>query len=700
LVKELGHSFERETRGVMQGEVEVGVDIGGTFTDVVCRLPDGRLRAVKLPTTHTDPRRAVRQAIAHLAKIWQIPPSSIAHFSHGTTLATNAVLERKGARIGLITTAGFRDVLEIGRQFRRNPYEIEPAAEAPIFLIPGALRKEVRERISRIGEIIVPLDEKAVLERARELVDEGVEAIAVCFLFSFMNPAHELRAQALIHDAFPEMMTSVSCEVDPAFREYERTCITAFDAYLKPVLDRYLSGMEADLRDEGVEGPLLVMMSRGGKCSARIARQRPVRLFLSGPAAGVIGGCMVGKMAGVGDLITFDMGGTSCDVALVVDGKPMVRAEGEIAGFPVRVPLVDINTIGAGGGSIAWLDGARTLRVGPRSAGSEPGPVCYRRGGTEPTVTDASLVLGYLDPETFAGGSMSLDPAAARQVIEEQIARPLGLSLNEAARGIHRVVNAQMAEAVRSVSVYRGADPRRSTLLPLGGAGPLHAVAVAEELKIGRVLIPPRPGVLSACGLLVAPVEHERSVAFMRSLNGLSIADVRRGLEGLDAECGALMAKEAVNSAAIEVLHFADMCYVGQSYHLEVLLAGENETDPLARLYADFRALHDRVYGHATAGPASIVNLRAVHRVHGLPDFGRSDESAIATVRERRRMIVPTVGGGAVEAAVYDRWALRPGAAVDGPAIVEQSDTTTIIPSGWRATVDGGGNLMIESRHG
>lgn len=676
--------------------VEVGVDIGGTFTDVVCRTLDGRLRAVKLPTTHADPSRAVRQALAHLAEVWRVTPASIAHFSHGTTLATNAVLERKGARIGLITTQGFRDVLEIGRQFRRVPYELEPLPEAPTFLIPGALRKEVPERVSRTGKILLKLDEDAVLARARELVAEGVEAIAICFIFSFMNPAHELRARNLIQSAFPDLLTSISCEVDPAFREYERTCITAFDAYVKPVLDRYLSGMESDLAAADVGGPLLVMLSRGGKCSARIARQRPVRLFLSGPAAGVIGGCVAGEAAGIGDLITFDMGGTSCDVALVVSGKPMVSAEGEIAGFPVRVPLIDVNTVGAGGGSIAWLDGARTLRVGPRSAGSEPGPVCYGRGGMDPTVTDASLVLGYLDPENFAGGTMRLDPNGSWRAIEEKIARPLGLSIEEAARGIHRVVNAQMAEAVRSVSVYRGADPRRATLLPLGGAGPLHAVAVAVELKMRRVLVPPRPGVLSACGLLVAPIEHERSAAFLRAFEGLTMSDVSAVLDLLDAECRVLMASEAVEGAAVEVLHFADICYVGQSYHLEVPLGDDDEPDVLTRLYADFRMLHDRVYGHATEGAATIVNLRTVHRARGLSDFGRSEEAPRSVEPARQREIIPTGIAGVVNAAIHDRWALRAGDVVSGPSVVEQSDTSTVIPAGWRATVDAVGNLVIE----
>jgi N-methylhydantoinase A len=678
-----------------EGGVEIGVDIGGTFTDVVCRTPDGRFRAVKLPTTHADPSRAVRQAVAHIAAEWQVPPASIAHFSHGTTLATNAVLERKGARIGLITTEGFRDVLEIGRQFRRSPYEIDPPAEAPTFLVPGALRKEVRERISRTGEVTAPLDEAAVLARGRELVDAGVRAIAICFLFSFLNPVHERRAAVLLREAFPDVALSLSCEVDPAFREYERTCITAFDAYVKPVLDHYLAGMERDLREEGVGGPLLVMLSRGGKCSARVARERPVRLFLSGPAAGVIGGATVGRDAGARDVITFDMGGTSCDVALVMGGQPMVASEGEIAGYPVRVPLVDVHTIGAGGGSIAWLDGALTLRVGPRSAGSEPGPACYGRGGTEPTVTDASIVLGFLDPDRFAAGLLRLDPEASRRAIADKIAKPLGVSLEQAARGIHRVVNAQMAEAVRSVSVYRGADPRQAALLPLGGAGPVHAVAVAAELRMARVLVPPRPGVLSACGLLVAPVEHERSAAFLRPLAGLDVAAVRSVLDGLDRECAALMAEEAVDRGIVEILHFADMCYMGQSYHLEIPLPGG--ADPLARLYGEFRERHDRVYGHATEGPAQIVNLRSVHRARGLADFGHPEHGAGEASAPRRRTIIPIEGGSPVEAEIRDRWSLRQNDRLAGPAIVEQNDTTVVIPTGWVATADARGNLLIET---
>ena len=679
-------------------DLEVGIDIGGTFTDVVCRRPGGDLRVVKLPTTHGDPRLAVGKALDHMAEAWGVRPGQIARFSHGTTLATNAVIERKGARIGLITTQGFRDVLEIGRQFRRATYDLILRPEAPTFLVPGSRRKEVPERVSAQGEVLTPLDEGALLARTRELVeDEGVEAIAVCFLFSFKNPAHELRARELIGAAFSDLPLSLSHEVDPAFREYERTCVTAFDAYLKPVLDRYLAGMERDLRERGVEAPLQIMLSRGGKCSATVARRRPVRLFLSGPAAGVIGGSEVGRAIGVGDLITYDMGGTSCDIALVTAGKPLVTPEGQIAGYPVRVPLVDVNTIGAGGGSVAWVDGAHALRVGPRSAGSEPGPACYGRGGEEPTVTDASLVLGSLNPTNFAGGTLALQPELSRRAIEKMTARPLGLSVEDAARGIHRVVNAQMAEGIRTVSVYRGHDPRDFALVALGGAGPLHATAVAQELRIGRVIVPVRPGVLSACGLLVAPVEHEMSAAFLRDLAGASPDELDTALMRLDGGCRRLMDTEDVDPDEVRVEHFADVCYIGQSYYLEVPLSLKGAAaDPLAKLYDDFQVQHNRVYGHSTGAPARIVNLRAVHHGPAAADLGApGDGAALAAEPQATRRLILLDSAAPVEAPVYTRASLAVGQVVDGPAVIEQSDTTTLVEPGWRARVEQSGDLVM-----
>ncbi len=688
----------------------VGVDIGGTFTDVVCAGSDGSFRLMKRPTTRADPAAEVRDALAAMQAEWGIDPAAIARFVHGSTVATNAVIERKGARTGIITTAGFKDVLEIGRQMRHRMYDLILQPETPVFLAPGSRRKEVRERISAQGAVVTPLDESDVRARAAELAADGVEAVAIVFLFSFLNPAHERRARDLIAEAHPNLAVSLSCEVDPALREYERTAVTAFDAYLKPVVAGYVARMGSDLAAAGVPAPLQMMPSRGGIGSAANAALRPVRLFLSGPAAGVVGGLAVGREAGIGDLITIDIGGTSCDIALVSGGEPLVRAEGVIDGYTVRVPMVDVTAIGAGGGSVAQIDDAGALRVGPQSAGSEPGPACYGRGGTAATVTDASLVLGYLDPDYFAGGAVRLDPDRARRAIEENVAARMGVSVETAALGIHRVVNAQMAEAMRLVSIGRGIDPRGYTLLPLGGAGPIHAAALAAELGISRILVPPHPGVLSAAGLLAAPIEHEVSAAYPRPLASADWAEVTAALAELDAGCAALMADEGIAPGAAPgqttIRHFADVCYIGQGYHLEIPLRdgappekSQGDPQPLAALYRDFLTAHDRVYGHAAEAPARLVNLRAVHRVAppdrpAAPPLPEPASPGTATPTHRPVLIDPATGFE--DAAVYRREALAAGRRIAGPAIVEQPDTTILVPSGWCGMVGAGGVLILE----
>jgi N-methylhydantoinase A/oxoprolinase/acetone carboxylase beta subunit len=673
---------------------DIGVDVGGTFTDVVCRDVDGGVRLVKIPTTRRDPSAGVRAALAFMRCEWDVDAAAISRFVHGTTVATNAVLERKGARIGLLTTAGFKDVLEIGRQMRHAMYELALRPETPVFLAPGAFRKEVRERVAATGEVLVPLDDASVGRAIDELVAEGVEAVAISFLFSFLNPAHEQRARELILERYPDLMVSLSSEVDPSFREYERTCATAFDAYVKPVVGRYLEKMERDLGTTGLDAPLQVMQSRGGISSSHIARRRPVRLFLSGPAAGVIGGLAVGRRVGLHDLITVDIGGTSCDIALISGGEPLVRPEGEIGGYSVRVPMIDVTTIGAGGGSIAWIDGAGSLRVGPESAGSEPGPACYDRGGDEATVTDASVILGYIDPDYFANGSLKLNPERARAIVERKVAKPLGVSLEQAALGIHRVLNAQMAEAIRLVSIGRGIDPRGYALLPLGGGGALHATALARDLGIQRVAVPPHPGVLSAAGLLFAPIEHEVAMAFARPLDGLRWHEVRQALDRLDAACGDLMRSEGVLPDAARILYAADVCYIGQSYHLEVPFAAESG-DPLASLYRDFLAAHDRIYGHGAHAPARIVNLRAIHRsgVRQPPDERPERPRGAKALKGDRRIL--TGDGDWVVAGVYDRSALSADAHLPGPAIIEQVDTTTLIEPGWHGIVAANGTLLV-----
>ena len=722
----------------------IGVDVGGTFTDVVC-IREGREPVVfKVPSTPADPGDAVVLAVERLVASDGVEPGQIVQLAHGTTVATNAVLERKGGRLGVIATEGFRDTLEIGRQMRREMYEIRLKAQTPVFLAPREMRFGVRERVGASGEIVSPLEEDTVVEALGRLVESEAECVAVCLLFSFLNPKHERRVRELARSLHPNLEISLSCEVDPAFREYERTAITAFDAYIKPVVRRYLAALARRLSEAGIETPLQVMQSRGGLANVGIAQSRPVRLFLSGPAAGVIGAQSVGVATGARDLITLDVGGTSSDIALVSDAKPLIRAEGVIAGFPLRVPMVDVNAIGAGGGSIAWLDGAGGLRVGPHSAASEPGPACYSRGGREPTTTDASLVLGLLNPDGFAGGAVRLDPERAREAIRKHIADPLELGVEDAAAGIHRVVNAQMVEGIRLVSVKQGFDPREFSLVAMGGAGPLHACTLAEDLGISRIIVPRHPGVLSAAGLLAAPVEHEVASAFGEPLEGLDLAKVCGVVDALDARARLLMESEGVASDEVEVLHFADVCHIGQGYHLEVPLH-VSATDCLARLYADFLSAHERVHGHAVEAAARFVNLRSVHRqrlsrtelgLFSAPAREAANEKrtradsvgSVGFPRETRRPAGPTGDWPAgsvpdevawterdharegvvrhrmvrfpdeasrIETCVVTRDTLAPGVRLTGPAIVEQADTTTLIPPGWRSLTAQGGTMIL-----
>ena len=666
---------------------EIGVDIGGTFTDVVCRLDDGSVRIAKIPTTGGDPSRAVLAALEMARRDWGVSPAGITRFVHGTTVATNAVLERKGARIGLIATEGFRDVLEIGRQMRHQMYDLVLKPETPVFLAPGRYRKEVVERLDARGKTLRPLDENSARRAIEELVALDVRAIAVCLVFSFLDPAHERRIRELIHAMHPEMLVSLSSEVDPAFREYERTCVTAFDAYIKPVVADYLANMEQGLAQAGVGVPLQVMQSRGGLMSSSVARQRPVRLFLSGPAAGVVGGLEAGRAAGFSDVITVDIGGTSCDIALITGGAPLIRGEGVIDGYTVRVPMVDVTAIGSGGGSIAWIDGAGSLKVGPHSAGSDPGPACYGRGGLLPTVTDASVVLGYIDPANFAGGTMPLRPDLAHEAIERVVARPLGITVEQAALGIHRVLNARMSEAIRLISIGRGIDPRGYALLPLGGGGPMHGCALADEMGIASIVVPAHPGVLSAAGLLGAPVAHEVAGAFPCPLAALDVPALTDALRTLDERCGALMRREGVTDA--DITHFVDVCYIGQSYHLEVPL----HVIDAAAIYEAFLVAHAQVYGHSTNVPAKIVNLRTVHQAFAGTVATHATASAAARPPGTRTIRVAT---GPVQAAIWQRGAIPPGTTIPGPAIIEQADTTTLVEPGWTARVTTGDALLLE----
>jgi N-methylhydantoinase A len=678
-----------------EGSVQIGVDIGGTFTDIVALDRDGQLALTKVPSTPKDLLEGVHAAVRSILSITGAEPGDIERFIHGTTVATNAILEQKGAVTAILTTEGFEDVLELGRMKRSRMYDLAMDPEVPTFLAPRRRRLGVRERLDARGRVLVPLDEDGVRGAVLALRAQAVQAVAVCYLFSFVNPAHERRTREIIAEVAPEISVSLSSDVDPTFREYERLCVTAFDAYLGPVVKRYLAGLADTLRGLGVPGVPLIMRSRGGIVSAALAAQQPVTLFLSGPAGGVIGAGFAAERSGVRNFVSLDMGGTSNDVAMVRDGTPLLASEGAIGPYPVRTPMVDVNTIGAGGGSIAWIDAAGGLRVGPRSAGADPGPACYGRGGDDATVTDASVVLGYLNPARFAGGTLALDIAAAERAVAA-IGRRLGVDTVTAAAGIHRVVNARMADQIRLVTIKRGYDPRQFSLVVLGGAGPVHGAALAAEMGMAEVLVPEAPGVLAAFGLLAAAIEHHHARTLQAPTDAADLDAVNRCLAELDAAGRGRMREEGVAAEQVRVAYAADMRYVGQAYELEVPIAVPVAHERMPAILAAFHAVHERVYGYArTQQPVEFVNFRAVH-TYPLPRpvvtpaaraTGALDDARLGERRAYFDAFVPT--------AIYERARLPLGARLAGPAIVEQSDTTTVIPPGVTALVDDAGNLRL-----
>ena len=676
----------------------IGVDVGGTFTDVVASV-DGRLAHVtKVPSTPSRLVEGVLNGVESILGRANGSGSQVHRFVHGTTIGTNALLERKGARIAILTTEGFEDVLELGRLRRSALYDLFFDAETPVFLAPRRRRYGVPERIDAQGRVVRDLNEAALRDIVTNAMEvEKAEAFAVCYLFSYLNGRHEQRTREIIHEIAPEASVSLSSDVNPLFREYERTVVTAFDAYVKPVLNAYLSILGRELRAAGIDTRLQVMQSRGGIASAENALERPVQLLLSGPAAGVIGGQFEGARGGSRDVITFDMGGTSSDVALVRDGRPLTTTEAKMKTWPLRVPMIDVSTIGAGGGSIAWLDSAGGLRVGPQSAGSNPGPACYPGGGSDPTVTDASVVLGYLNPRNFAGGRLALDVDAAHRAVG-RIADRLGMSVREAALGIHRVVNANMADQIRLCSVKRGHDPRKFALVAFGGAGPVHGGPLAADIGIPTMLVPESPGVLSALGLLVAPVEHEHMRTFVARTPDIDVGDMIDVLSALDAQGLAAMDTEGIARNDISTRFAADMRYVGQSYELEVDVPDTTDRSTPDELARRFHDAHERVYAHAQRGNAvETVNLRAVHSYRPTPPSparGRADRAEACEPGEARRAVFAEHPDG-VDAAVFDRSGLAPGTVIDGPAIVEQPDTTTVVYPGHRCAAGDDGLLFV-----
>jgi len=676
----------------------LGIDVGGTFTDLVVLDDAGRVRIHKLLTSARDPSVAILKGVADLDVAWETVPTS--RVVHGATVATNALLERRGARTALITTQGFRDVLEIGRQTRSELYALQPTRPAP--LVPAPWRFELPERMDRQGTILLPLDRLATDSVVRQLLAAGIESVAVCFLFSFLNPTHEWqvreRIAALAGESAP--FVSLSCEVLPEYREYERTSTTVINAYVAPLMDRYLARLEQGLGGKRLQ----IMQSNGGTISAEAARRQAARTALSGPAGGVVGSFELARMAGFEQIITFDMGGTSTDVSLC-PGRIQETTEGAIAGLPIRLPIIDIHTVGAGGGSIARLDTGGALRVGPESAGSDPGPVCYGRDDArEITVTDANLLLGRLDAGHFLGGRMALDLPRARTGMQE-LARRLSLPLEAAAWGVIRVANSNMERAIRTISVERGFDPRDFALVAFGGAGPLHACELAADLRIPQVLIPPHPGVLSALGMVLADVVKDYSQTVMLPADKADTETLAELFAPLYERGRADLQAEGLADAESRFLPAMDMRYVGQSFELTLEFAPDElqRLDPQAYI-TRFHEVHRQRFSYASEGePVEIVNMRlkaigqtAKPRFSYVPPGGVDPRAAHVGYKQ-----VYFAGGGSprsarpLPAALYQRERLAAGNIVVGPAVLFQFDTTTVVPPGWAATVDGWGNLIL-----
>jgi len=684
--------------------IQLAIDIGGTFTDVVAR-EDETVYTTKVPTTPEDLIRGVTNGIEEVVSETTGGRNDVDRFVHGTTAGTNAIIEHDGGTVGLLMTEGFRDTLAIGRQKREDMYDLFLDSQTPTFLAPRERRVGIPERVDSEGEVLTPLDEEAVLSATDRLISEyDVDAIGVCYLFSFLNDDHERRTAEVIAKHFPDVHVSLSSEINPKFREYERVVVTAFDAYLRPVIETYVSRMTDGLEEEGINCELQIMQSRGGITGAQLILDKPVGTVLSGPAAAVAGASEIGARANETDLITIDIGGTSSDVSLIENGSPHISSEGTVQQYPLRMQMVDISAIGSGGGSIAWLDEAGSLHVGPESAGADPGPACYGRGGTEPTVTDASVLLGYLNPEYFADGSLSLDPESAERAVRSSVAEPLEYDLLEAAKGIHEIVNTKMAQQLRLTTVQRGFDPRDFSLFAMGGAGPVHAGRLAEEMSVPRVIIPRTPGVLSASGLLSADIEHDHETTFVRTLSTADPAEIERLYNDLSDRGRRAMKREDVPLDDVEVTFEADMRYHGQSFEIELALPSVDELteDVLSDVRDAFHARHEEVYGHKNPDdPVEFVNLRIVNSYSpeqiDLPTSvgnGRLEEARKAT---RRAAFVGETDS--FETPVYDRSRLPVNAEFDGPAIIEQSDTTTVVYPGQRCTVDERSNLIVKTTH-
>jgi N-methylhydantoinase A len=689
--------------------LRIGVDIGGTFTDLVIARNDSALFVSKVSSTPTDPGEAVINGLAEILTRLSIDPLEVREIVHGTTVGSNAILQRKGAKTALLTTKGFRDVLEIGRI--RTPDMFNLAWEKPEPLAPRRYRREIAERIAADGTVVEPLVEEEVLSVCRDLVGEGIEAIAICFLNSYVNPIHEAEAAAAIRAGFPDLRVTASHEVLPEIKEYERTSTTVVNAYLLPEMQTYIDRLRDSIAELGIRAPLQVVASNGGMMGAQIAARMPVFAVASGPAGGVTGAASLASGFDYGDLIIFDMGGTTAKASIVENGQAALVTEYEFrdgisspsrfikgGGYMLKVPAVDIAEVGAGGGSLASIDAGGLLIVGPASAGADPGPACYGRGNDRPTVTDANMCLGYLNPEALAGGSLRVHRDKAAEAIRRHVAEPLGLSVEEAAQGVRQIANVSMARAIRSVTVERGRDPRDMAIIAFGGGGPLHAVEVARILGVKRVIAPILSGVFSAAGMLTADIEHNFVRAAQRKLSTVDVDWLSARLDELEVEGRAVLAEEGYADGGIELKFAADLRYVGQSSELMIpldpaqSLAGN--LDGLAeRFYQEYRT----TYGYSTDEPAELAALRltAVGKADRLAFPNATVDAAAMRGVAGTRMVNFERGLPAVATMLLSRGDVgrEPQA---GPAIIESYDTTIVVPAGATFHADPIGNVIID----
>ncbi|MDD2179229.1 hydantoinase/oxoprolinase family protein [Acidovorax sp. D2M1] len=675
--------------------VRIGIDVGGTFTDfVMADMGTGALSYFKVPSSPADPSVAIAQGTREMLERFSVSPSEVDYFGHGTTVATNMVIERRGVPTGLVTTRGFRDVLAIGRQTRPSLYDYSVQKPAP--LVQRHRRLESDERLDAEGRVVRPLNEAALELLVHQLVASGVESIAVAFLHAYRNPAHEEQARRVIERVAPGMHVSVSHEVLPEFREYERTSTTVLNAYVAPRMQHYLERLRTRLIEVGVTVEPLTFHSNGGLMPMATVERFPVLTCLSGPAAGVVGSTVIGATAGLSEIITFDVGGTSTDVSLITGGRPSFTSDRLVAGYPVKMPMVDIHVVGAGGGSIARLDDVGALKVGPESAGAVPGPVAFCKGGTEPTLTDANIVLGRLHPTTLLDGRMTVDRNRAVAVIEERIARPLGLSVEEAAHGILRIATANMSRAIRAVSTEHGHDPSDFVLFAFGGAGPLHAAEVAQECGIASVLVPHEPGTLCARGILLADISRDFVRTQLATLDDGSWQAAGQAMKDMLIEGEAWLAEERVPEAERRFHMHIDARYRGQTHDIRVEVSGVQAQDQ-ARFVQAFHHAHKAQHGHDNPGLAIEIVTCRVQAV-GLvgKDSVRMQPAPVGELQWSERPIYFGPGHGWIDTRVYRRDSLHIGMDLSGPVVIEEMSSTTVVLPGQQAAIDRFGNIRIQ----